>query len=99
MKFEGADLNFTSFMQAGAARVIIPVSPEYSKTILHYINTGQISYVFGEFVAPEHHHLLMDLRNPTPTLDPNDDIKWEIKIPTTQIYLDNPDTSLPVYFS
>lgn len=99
MKFEGADLNFTSFMQAGAAKIVVPVKPEYSRTILHYINTGQISYTFSEFVAPEHHHLLMDLRDPTPTINPTDDITWEIKIPTTQIYLDNPDTSLPVYFS
>ncbi len=99
MKFEGADLNFTQFMQAGASRVVIPVRLEYSKTILNYINTGQIAYVFGDFVSPEHHQLLLELRDPVPTINPNEEEKWEIKIPTTQIYLDNPDTALPVYFS
>lgn len=39
---EDTDPNFTDFLRAGAARVVVPVYPTYNETILFYLKTNKI---------------------------------------------------------
>lgn len=36
------DLKFADFLRAGAARVVIPVHPSYTESVLHYMHTNEI---------------------------------------------------------
>lgn len=40
--YESDDPIFTSFLQAGAARVVVPAHPAYTKAVLHFLHTGEI---------------------------------------------------------
>jgi hypothetical protein len=42
LKYSDNDPLFTSFLQAGSARVLVPVRPEYNLSILYYLSTGMI---------------------------------------------------------
>jgi hypothetical protein len=82
---------FTTFLQAGSARVVIPVHPAYNDAILYYVQTGAI-WNGGE--APQlddplfialHEELKAqqdDLANAVPEGDP-----WDVTLPTTLVHL------------
>lgn len=40
--YSGNDALFTSFLQAGAARVLVPVRPDYAMLVLYYLSSGTI---------------------------------------------------------
>jgi hypothetical protein len=91
---------FTQFLQAGSARVVVPVRPAYNDAILYYLQTGAI-WNGGE--APQlddplyvaiHEELKAqqdDLGNAVPEGDP-----WRVVLPTTLVWL-QPGPELPDY--
>ena len=42
LRRNAGDLVFQQFLQAGSARVVVPVRPGYDAAILHYLETGEI---------------------------------------------------------
>ena len=42
MQFSDPDMLFQNFIQAGAAIVDLPIRPEYTEAVLHFIKTGEI---------------------------------------------------------
>jgi hypothetical protein len=100
INFNDVDPNFNNFLQAGAARVVIPVHPAYNDAILHYVETGAIwnggspphlnDPLFVSIVE-ELKAATDDLDGATPEGEP-----WEVVVPTTLVYL-QPDSALPDY--
>lgn len=85
---EDNDPLFTAFLQAGMARVIVPVRPGFEDAVAHYMNTGQI-WNGGEVPTLNDQEGLFvsiydEMRKPvgTPIGDP-----WEIKLPTNLVIL------------
>ena len=94
------DPQFTKFLQAGAARVMLPARKDYEDVVLTYLKTGK---VWGGGEAPTANDPLYisvadELRNQTDdtdTQEPED--TWEVVVPTTQIYLQQDEVLLPVF--
>ena len=103
------DPQFTDFLRAGEARVIIPVHPAYNETILHYLATNEIwnggnpptlndplfISIVDELKSDTQNDLEEDL--PACSIDstyPCVADEWEIKLPTTLVYLQQ-DSKLP----
>jgi hypothetical protein len=97
---DDADPVYTSFLQAGAARVLVSVTPGYEHAVMHYLATGQawdggVTPAIGDplFIA-----IYQELRNQqdnlataTPEGDP-----WPFVLPTSLTYLDGGDP-LPTF--
>ena len=91
---------FTQFLQAGSARVVIPVHPAFNDSILLYLTTGVI-WNGGDTpgikdplfisIVEELKDQTDDLANAVPEGDP-----WEVILPTTLVYLQKEDT-LPTF--
>jgi hypothetical protein len=103
------DPQFTDFLRAGAARVIVPVHLPYSETMLHYLNTNEI-WNGGSpptLQDPLYISIVDELKADTGA-DIDDDLdactvdsgypcvvdEWEVKLPTTLVYLQE-DAKLP----
>ena len=95
-----SDPLFTKFLQAGSARVVIPVHPAYNNSVLHYLETGAIwnggdaPRINDPLFISIHEELKNqtdDLANATPEGEP-----WEVVLPTTLVYLQK-DSDLPSF--
>ena len=102
-----ADPLFTKFLQAGSARVVLPVRPGYNDVIVYYIQTGNVWGQDGNpplikkddsssndlfiSIAEELRDQTDDLAKAKPEGEP-----WEVILPTTLVWL-QPDSSLPVF--
>lgn len=98
MAFNDKDPRFNQFLQAGAARVVVPVHPAYNDAILHYVETG----VIWNGGTPPHLDdplfisIVEELKAATDDLDgavPEGE-PWPVKVPTTLVYLQQ-DATLP----
>jgi hypothetical protein len=101
---------FESFLQAGAARVVVPVNPLYSEAVLYYqltgvIWTGGTIAPFDETIYPDaelYNSYINELEesqtipdiDQEPEIDPDDESTWLIKVPTTLVWLQS-DNKLP----
>ncbi|MEU7524256.1 hypothetical protein AB0A74_00820 [Saccharothrix sp. NPDC042600] len=95
---EDPDPHFTQFLQAGGARVVVPVRPAYNEAILHYVETGELWHggdpphiddpLFVSLVE-ELKAQTDDLENAVPQGDP-----WPVVVPTTLVHL-QADAVLP----
>ena len=94
-----ADPQFTAFLQAGSARVLVAVTPAYEDAVTHFIATGEpwdggpAPAIGDELFLPIHNELRRqqdDLYGGTPDGD-----AWEFTLPTALIYLQNSSTELP----
>ena len=93
------DASLTEFLQAGAAKVLIAVSPEYDHAVLHYLATrepweGGAAPALGDpLYLPlyeEMHKAQDDLYGGTPVGKP-----WEFTVPTSLVYLSGAKDKLP----
>lgn len=97
---------FMHFLQAGAARVVVPVSPAYNHAILYFLqakspNLADKIWMGGEpptiddplykSIADEIQSQTDDLAGAVPEGDP-----WEFTVPTTLIWL-QPGPELPTF--
>lgn len=91
---------FTKFLQAGSARVSLPITKNYEFAIQHYLATGQI-WSNSELPAIGNDMYLSiadEIRRQTDENygEPKKEGDWEIVIPTTLVYLKE-DDKLPDY--
>jgi len=94
------DPQFTKFLQAGAARVVLPVRDKYEDVVNTYLETGAI---WKGGTAPVINDPLFlsiaeELKNQTdeskgkPEGEP-----WDVIVPTSHLYLESGDTALPKF--
>jgi hypothetical protein len=97
---EDRDPLFESFLQAGAARVVVPVRPGFEDLVLHYLATGEIwdGGQVPQVGDPLYVSLVQEIQearglnaNGEPVGDP-----WELRMPTTLIML-AADATLPAF--
>ncbi len=84
------DPKYTDFLQAGYARVVVPVHPKFTEAILHYLNTGDIW--LGEDLPAINDELYLSIideikeaENNTNGIPQGD--KWETHLPTNMVML------------
>jgi len=92
---------FTQFLQAGAARVLVPVHPGYNDAVMYFLENNGAIWNGGEpprlndpmfiSLADELREITDDLQNATADGDP-----WQVILPTTLVYLQK-DASLPTF--
>lgn len=81
-RLDDNDPIFRSFLQAGMARVVVPVKPNYERAVLYYLDTKEV-WNGGEPPLPNDPlyvpiiHALAN-QEPTPVGDP-----WETRLPTS----------------
>lgn len=104
------DPQFIDFLRAGAARVVVPVHPSYNETILHYMQTNEIwnGGEPPTLDDPLYISIVDELKSDAggdideedlPQCSPNSEYpclvdEWEVKLPTTLVYLQE-DAKLP----
>jgi hypothetical protein len=94
---------FTKFLQAGSARVVLPVRPGFNDLVAHYMQTGRTWDQEGTpTIDGANKDLFMsiadELRNQSDDLakaKPEGD-SWEIVLPTTLVYLQK-ESDLPTF--
>jgi hypothetical protein len=98
---DATDPNLTAFLQAGAARVLLAVTPAYDCAVLHFLatrepwNGGQAPVIGDPLFLPLYEELKNqqdDLLNAVPEGDP-----WTFRLPTSLVYLYGSTNSLPDY--
>ncbi|MFZ3065959.1 MAG: hypothetical protein WA277_11835 [Nitrospirota bacterium] len=105
------DPQFTDFVRAGAARVIVPAHPAYTDTVLHFMATNEI-WNGGNpptLYDPLYISIVDELKSDAggdidanlPACAPDSEYpcladEWEVKLPTTLVYLQE-DAQLPDY--
>lgn len=82
---------FTSFLQAGLARVLVPVRPDYKMIVLYYLSSGLI-WTGASALTPtteKYVSLVNELKILSHVKHENKTVSepWEIKIPTSMIML------------
>ena len=94
------DPQFTKFLQAGAARVMLPARKNFEDVVLNYLKTGKIWDGGTAPVAedPLFMSVADELKNQTDDSGGEADGEpWEVVVPTTQIYLQQDEVPLPVF--
>lgn len=88
------DFHFQRFLQAGAARVVVPIRPGYEDAIKHYIQTGEVYNGTGERpdVDDEDEFLpiwkeIRELQHTNDTPEPIIDT-YKAAVPTSLVYLE-----------
>jgi len=90
-RYSDTDPIFTSFLQAGMARVIVPVRPDYAMLVLYYLSSGMIWP--GENSLTPTNEKFVSIVNEMKILPKVDSEcnhvskPWEIIIPTSMIVL------------
>lgn len=104
-QLEDTDPLFTKFQQAGAARVLVPVRLNYEPAVIHYLSTllsrgtGEI-WNGGEAPALDD-DLFISIADEIKAQTGGDGggtkvgEPWEVKVPTSLVYLDPVDSPLP----
>jgi len=92
---------FTQFIQAGAARVVVPVHPAYNDAVMYFLENNGAIWNGGSpprLNDPMYISLADELRGQTDDLanavaegDP-----WQVILPTTLVYLQK-DSTLPTF--
>lgn len=103
------DPQFTDFLRAGSARVIVPAHPAYTESVLHYMATNEIwnggnpptlydplyISIVDELKSDAGGDLDAELSACEPSFGyPCLADEWEVKLPTTLVYLQE-DANLP----
>lgn len=99
--YDEEDPLFGKFLQAGAARVLVPVRTAYEIAVLHFLytrepwNGGPAPGLYDSLYLPIHeelHNQQDDLNGAVPEGEP-----WDVTVPTTLVYLKDSTSELPVY--
>jgi hypothetical protein len=97
---QDTDPLFTSFLQAGAARIVAPVRPAYEKAILYYLSTGQI-WNGGDVPAPNdplYVSIIDELKEADGQFNGGNQEgePWISKMPTNLVYLQELNQTPPL---
>ena len=99
-QYEDTDPLFTKFLQAGAARVMLPVRPGYESAVQYYLSTGSIwnggeTPVIGDSLFLSIVDEIKEADSQTEA-EPLDTLPWEVKVPTNFVIL-SAEGELPKY--
>lgn len=85
---------FEKFLQAGAARILVPVTLGYENSVMHYLQTGVIWNGSESIVTndPYLENIFEDLAEETE----DDSEAWLTTVPTNLVYLQSLDTVPPL---
>jgi hypothetical protein len=95
--YESDDPTFTNFLQAGAARVVVPAHPAYTKAVLHFLTTGEVWNgddvpVVGD---PLYISIVDELMEGSGFGESTDPVaEWEVRLPTTLTMLKTVDPGI-----
>ena len=98
--YDEEDPLFGKFLQAGAARVLLPVRTAYEVAVLHFLytrepwNGGPAPGLYDNLYLPIHeelHNQQDDLNGAEAEGEP-----WDVVVPTTLVYLKDSTSELPV---
>lgn len=99
-----SDPLFMNFLQAGAARVLVPVRNAYVKAILHYLNTGGEIWNGEDVPAPDdplYVSIIDEIMEADGYFEGGEIVgePWLNKVPTSLVYLTHDDSpgDLPDY--
>lgn len=89
-QFEDTDPMFTKFLQAGFARVVVPVHPKFTEAILHYLSSGEIW--LGQDLPSIEDDLYLSIVQEIQEAEDNTDgdpigDPWEVTVPTSMVML------------
>ncbi len=89
--YQGEDELFTAFLQAGLARVLLPVRPSYSFTIPYFLTSGMI-WDGPDSLTPANQgsvSLINEIKSAEPESERvrSKSKPWEIKVPTSMVML------------
>jgi hypothetical protein len=99
--WDDEDPMFGKFLQAGAARVLLPVRSAYEIAVLHFLytrepwNGGPAPGLYDSMYLPIHEELRNqqdDLNGAAPEGTP-----WDVIVPTSLVYLKDSTSELPIY--
>jgi hypothetical protein len=82
LKSEDDDLIFQAFKQAGMARVVVPVRPEFNRAVSLYLATGDI-WLGGDLVAETDDDLHLSIADELETVEGAVEEEWETRVPTS----------------
>lgn len=91
--YSDTDPLFTSFLQAGTARVLVPVRPDYAMLVIYYLSSGTIWPGANSLTPTDEKYV--SLVNELKIVSESDrecnyvSKPWEITIPTSMIMLQN----------
>jgi hypothetical protein len=94
-----SDTDFANFLKAGSARVIVSARTKFEKAVWWYVNFGLL-WGGGQPPAPDDEDYL-SIAEEVRAMEqaPRDGIageSWEVRLPTTLVWLDTVRSSLPV---
>lgn len=81
LQSQDQDLIFQAFKQAGMARIVVPVQPEFNEAVMFYLATGTI-WLGGDLVAETNDDLFLSITEEMDHLTPNVEEEWETRVPT-----------------
>lgn len=89
-KINDVDEKFTKFLQAGYARVVVPVHPKFTASILHYVETGEIWN--GESLPAIDDELYLSIIEEIQEMEDNTNGEevgdpWETRVPTNLVMI------------
>ncbi|MFT6502585.1 MAG: hypothetical protein ACJASQ_002712 [Crocinitomicaceae bacterium] len=93
------DETFTKFLQAGYARVVVPVHPKFTEAILHYLNSGEIWN--GQELPAIDDEMYLSITQEIKEMEDNTDGEevgeaWETRVPTNLVMITSDiPTNLP----
>jgi hypothetical protein len=96
---EDTDPEHAAFLRAGAARVLLTVTPGHERAVLHFVNTGEV-WTGGPLPALTNARHVAMLDEIERRRDGEDAVEvpvgepWRVTLPTTLVRL-RPDNSLP----
>lgn len=83
LQTKNSDPIFEAFLQSGMAKILVPIRPQFEKSVLWYIETGEISPecdVVPETADNRYESLLKDLGDQDEVIVEG---KWKTRIPST----------------
>jgi hypothetical protein len=100
INMDDPDTLFTKFLQAGAARVLVPVRPSYERSVAHYVMTSEL---WGGGAAPAideemYVSIVAELKAQAGVIDESmlTGEAWEVTVPTSLVMLQE-KAQLPVF--
>jgi hypothetical protein len=100
VNMDDPDTLFTKFLQAGAARVLVPVRPSYERGVAHYLLTSEL---WGGGAAPAideemYVSIVAELKAQAGVIDESmlTGEAWEVTVPTSLVMLQG-NAQLPVF--
>jgi len=95
---QSADPDYSRFLRAGSARVVVTARPGFAPTVVFFMATGQ-PWTGGPAPAPgdpEYVSIAQEIQAQTGAPDDGEAVgkSWEVRLPTTLVWLD-PKPELP----